>query len=52
MDRERGAVLPARWLLCVEKPERKKAWGRRRLVAAGNTIGVGVQNSPSEHPYL
>jgi hypothetical protein len=47
MDRERGAELPARWLLCVGKPERKKAWGRRRLMAAGKTIGVGVQNSPS-----
>jgi hypothetical protein len=32
----------------VGKPERKKAWGRRRLlVAAGKTKGVGVQNSPS-----
>ena len=44
MDRERGAELPARWLLCVGKPERKKAWGRRRLMAAGKTIGVGVEN--------
>jgi hypothetical protein len=39
-----GASAPAH----VLETERRTAWGRRRLlVAAGKTIVVGVQNSPS-----
>jgi hypothetical protein len=47
-----GASAPAH----VQETERRTAWGRRRLlVAAGKTIGVGVQNIPSarrEGSYL